>query len=43
MKRTDKYKGSVVIFDDMLWARISSQIDEFYTRGKKWKIERSLH
>ena len=30
----DKYKGSVVIFDDMLGARSSSQIDEFFTRGR---------
>ena len=28
----NKYKGSVVIFDDMLGARNSSQIDEFFTR-----------
>ena len=27
-----KYKGSIVIFDDMLGARNSSQIDEFFTR-----------
>ena len=30
----NKCKGSVVIFDDMLGARNSSQIDEFYTRGR---------
>ena len=36
-KQIDKYKGSTVIFDDMLGARISSQIDEFYTRGKMKK------
>ena len=29
-----KYKGSVVIFDDMLGAKNSSQIDEFFTRGQ---------
>ena len=29
-----KYKGSVVIFDDMLVAKNSSQIDEFFTRGR---------
>ena len=29
-----KCKGSVVIFDDMLGARNSSQIDEFFTRGR---------
>ena len=30
----NKYKGSIVIFDDMLGARNSSQIDEFFTRGR---------
>ena len=30
----NKYKGSVVIFDDMLGAKNSSQIDEFFTRGR---------
>ena len=34
IKPINKYKGSVVIFDDMLWARNSSQIDEFFTRGR---------
>ena len=29
-----KYKGSIVIFDDMLGAKNSSQIDEFFTRGR---------
>ena len=29
-----KYKGSIVIFDDMLGANNSSQIDEFITRGR---------
>ena len=29
-----KYKGSVVNFDAMLGARNSSQIDEFFTRGR---------
>ena len=33
-KPLNKYKGSVVIFDDMLGARNSSQIDEFFTRGR---------
>ena len=33
IKPIDKYKGSVVIFDDMLGAGNSSQIDEFFTRG----------
>ena len=30
----NKYKGSIVIFDDMLGAKNSSQIDEFFTRGR---------
>ena len=34
IKPINKYKGSVVIFDDMLWAKKSSQIDEFFTRGR---------
>ena len=34
IKPIDKYKRSVVIFDDMLGARNSSRIDEFYTRGR---------
>ena len=34
MKPISKYKGSVVIFDDMLGAKNSSQIDEFFTRGR---------
>ena len=34
IKPINKYKGSVVIFDDMLGAKNSSQIDEFYTRGR---------
>ena len=34
IKPINKYKGSVVIFDDMLEARNSSQIDEFFTRGR---------
>ena len=34
IKPINKYKGSVVIFDDMLGARNSSQIDEVFTRGK---------
>ena len=33
IKPINKYKGSVVIFDDMLWAKNSSQINEFFTRG----------
>ena len=34
IKPINKYKGSVVIFDDMLGARNSSQKDEFFTRGR---------
>ena len=34
IKPINKYKVSVVIFDDMLWAKNSSQIDEFFTRGR---------
>ena len=30
----NRYKGSVVIFDDMLGAKNSSQIDEFFARGR---------
>ena len=34
IKPMNKHKGSVVIFDDMLGAKNSSQIDEFFTRGR---------
>ena len=34
IKPINKYKGSVVIFDDMLGAKNSSQIDEVFTRGR---------
>ena len=34
IKPINKYKGSVVIFDDMLGAKNSSQIDDFFTRGR---------
>ena len=34
IKPLNKYKGSVVIFDDMLGARNSSQIDEFFSTGR---------
>ena len=34
IKPINKNKGSIVIFDDMLGARNSSQIDEFFTRGR---------
>ena len=33
IKHINKYKGSVVIFDDKLGARNSSRIDKFFTRG----------
>ena len=33
-KPINKYKGSVVIFDDMLGDKNSSQMDEFFTRGR---------
>ena len=34
IKPINKYKGSAVLFDDMLGAKNSSQIDEFFTRGR---------
>ena len=34
IKPINKYKGSVVIFDDILGAKNSSQKDEFFTRGR---------
>ena len=34
IKPKNKYKGSVVIFYDMLGARNSSQIHELFTRGR---------
>ena len=34
IKPINKYKGSVVIFDDMMGAKNSSQIDDFFTRGR---------
>ena len=34
IKPINNYKGSVVIFDDMLGVRNSSRIDEFFTTGK---------
>ena len=34
IKPISKYKGSVVIFDDILGAKNSSQIDEIFTRGR---------
>ena len=38
-KPINKYKGSVVIFDDMLGAKKSSQIDDFFTRGRHEDID----
>ena len=37
-KPKDKYKGSIVIFDDKLGARNSSLIDEFLTRARHENI-----
>ena len=34
IKPINKYKGSIVIFDHMLGAKNSSQINEFFTRGR---------
>ena len=34
IKPINKYKGSVIILDDMLGAKKSSQIDEFFTGGR---------
>ena len=34
IKPINKYKGSIVTFDDMLGAKNSSQIDEFFARGR---------
>ena len=39
----DKYKGSVILFDDMLGARNSSQIDDFFYKKKTWIFKRLLH
>ena len=39
IKPINKYKGSVVIFDDMLGAKNSSQIDEFFTRGSHQDLD----
>ena len=39
IKPINKYKGSVVIFDDMLGARNSSQKDDFFTRGRHEDID----
>ena len=34
IKPINKYKGSVVIFNDILGAKNSSEIDKFFTRGR---------
>ena len=39
IKPINKYKLSIVIFDDMLGAKKSSQIDEFFTRGRHEDID----
>ena len=39
IKPINKYKGSVVSFDDMLGAKNSSQIVEFFTRGRHENID----
>ena len=39
IKPKDKYKGSVVVFDDMLGDRNSSQIDEFFRRGGRENLD----
>ena len=39
IKPINKYKGSIVIFDDMLGSKNSSQIDEFFTRGRHEDID----
>ena len=38
-KPIDKIKGSVATFVDMLGTRNSSQIDEFFTRGKQENLD----
>ena len=38
IKPIDKYKEAVVIFDDMLGDRNSSQIDEFFSRGRHERL-----
>ena len=35
----DEYKGSVVIFDDMLGARNSSQLGDFFTRERHENLD----
>ena len=38
-KPINKYKGSVVIFNDILGAKNSSQIDDFFTRGRHENLD----
>ena len=39
IKSIDEYKGSVVVFDDLLEAPNSSQIDEIFTRGRHKNLD----
>ena len=39
IKPINKYRGSIVIFDDMLGSKNSSQIDEFFIRGRHEVID----
>ena len=39
MEPIDKYKGSGVIFYDMLRARKKSQVDELFTSGRHEKLD----
>ena len=43
IKPINKYKGSVDIFGDMLGARNSFQIDEYFMRERHEKFRRLLH
>ena len=39
IKPITKYKGSLIIFDDMLGAKNCSQKDEFFTRGRNENLD----
>ena len=39
MKPIDKYRRSVAIFDDMLGARNTSQIVDFFARGRQENLD----
>ena len=39
IKPINEYKGSIVIFDDMLGARNSSQVHECFTRGRHKELD----